>query len=153
LERHARAQFVTLDGGDSGATRRESGPLPAAVYAELGRLSDKLASDRHWQPFVVVGRDGRVLAANRPLLELLGRGEVELLGSSWDAVMPSWREVIGRWSGDGDVLRLYPRRFSATLYIPSGSGRTNVVDAVTSVHPVSFDGREPVAFTFLLSPL
>jgi PAS domain-containing protein len=155
LERHERAQLVTLDGGDSGPLRREPGRrrLPAAVYAELGRLSDKLAEERHWQPFVVVGRDGRVLAANRPMLELLGRGEAELLGSSWDVVMPLWREVIGRWSGDQDVVRLHPRRFSAPLYILSGSGRTNVVDAATSVHPVSFDGRDPVAFTFLLSPL
>jgi PAS domain-containing protein len=155
VERHARAQFVTLDGGGSGPSRREPGQrrLPAAVYAELGRLSDKLAEKKNWQPFVVVGRDGRVLAANRPLLELLGRGEAELLGSSWDAVMPSWREVVGRSSGNQHVVRLYPRRFNTPLYISSGSGRTSVVDAATIVHPVSFDSREPVAFTFLLSPL
>ena len=44
----------------------------------------------HAQPFVVVSADGRVLAANRPLMELVGCGPKDLIGAVWSSMLPAW---------------------------------------------------------------
>ena len=44
----------------------------------------------HVQPFVVVSADGRVLAANRPLMELVGCGPKDLIGAAWSSMLPAW---------------------------------------------------------------
>jgi PAS domain-containing protein len=63
-----------------------------AVYEELTVLARVTAHLPHPQPFAAVSADGWVLAANRPMVELLGCGERELVGSPWSVFLPSWDE-------------------------------------------------------------
>jgi PAS domain-containing protein len=51
----------------------------------------------HPQPLAIVSSDGWVLAANRPLLEVLGCGEREVVGAPWALFLPAWatRDHLG----------------------------------------------------------
>lgn len=65
-------------------------PTSAIVFEEMAVLSRVMAHLPHVQPFALVAADGRVLAANRPLLELLGCAEHELVGQPWRRYLPGW---------------------------------------------------------------
>jgi PAS domain-containing protein len=63
-----------------------------AVFEELTALARVMAHLPHAQPFAAVSADGWVLAANRPMVELLGCQERELVGSPWSVFLPAWDE-------------------------------------------------------------
>jgi PAS domain-containing protein len=63
-----------------------------AVFEELTVLARVMAHLPHPQPFAAVSADGWVLAANRPMVELLGCQECELVGSPWSIFLPAWDE-------------------------------------------------------------
>jgi len=63
-----------------------------AVFEELTALARVMAHLPHPQPFAAVSADGWVLAANRPMVELLGCHDGELVGSPWSVFLPAWDE-------------------------------------------------------------
>jgi PAS domain-containing protein len=82
--------------------RRDAGgweSTAAVVFDEIALLSRVMAHLPHAQPFAMVAADGRVLAANRPLLEVLGCGQDELVGRPWTRFLPRWN-VRPRPGGD-----------------------------------------------------
>jgi hypothetical protein len=119
-----------------------SGRLAAAVFAELQKLGDHVARPQGLQPFAVVAGDGRLVAANRPLFELLGCEEGDLLGSRWARTMPAWGS---RAHSDA------PDQFDACLYPPFRDDLGSLVPAHAWVHPVA-DADGVLAHTFLLTP-
>ena len=117
------------------------GRLAAAVFAELERLGDLLARPGGLQPFALVAVDGRLVAANRPLFELLGCDESELLGSCWARVMPAWATGT---HPDGSY------QFDACLLPPLRDDLQAPVSAHAWVYPV-VDADGVVAHTLLLA--
>src|SRR5450759_5998813 len=59
-----------------------TGRVPDEVRAQIRRLVEVLGYLPHLQPLGVVTADAVLLAANQPLLDLLGVGGDELLGAS-----------------------------------------------------------------------
>ncbi len=129
---------------------RERVLLALAIQAELARLAEDICAERAWRPFAVVDRRGRVLAGNRPLLELLGRDEQDVLGTAWDQVMPDWRELVAPWTVRPGC-RWPERRLRTTLRFRNGRGNDDLVAATTIARAVPLEGGEPLAFTFLLA--
>lgn len=126
-----------LDGHDTSPTAR-AGRLAAAVFLELQRLGGSVLQDSRPRPFAVVAADDRLVAGNRPLFELLGCHESDLLGTAWPLVMETW----------GD--RGSAREFDAHVRCPQRSGQAAPIPARVSVQPVLADG-EVVAHTVLFS--
>ena len=63
-----------------------------AVFDELTALTRVMAHLPHPQPFAAVSADGWILAANRPMAEMLGCHEHDLVGSPWSIFLPAWDE-------------------------------------------------------------
>ncbi len=117
--------------------------LSGVVYRELRALGTALAHMPEVQPFAIVSTDGRVLAGNRPLLELLGCGSVRLLGSSWGEIMPAWQAIA----------RSQKRSRASVLVVPLGScSSASRVSADVAVRPLRGMGEAVVAYTVLLTP-
>jgi hypothetical protein len=89
-----------------------------------------------------VAGDGRLVAANRPLFELLGCDGRDLLGSRWMRTMPAWA---------GREHPASPQHFDACLVPPPHDGLRAVVPAHAWVHPIA-DAEGIVAHTLLLTP-
>jgi len=109
-----------------------AGRLAAAVFAELERLGPHLARPEGLQPFAVVAGDGRLVAANRPLCELLG----------CNGIMPTW---------ESEPHPDRPQRLEATLLPPLRTDLRSLVPTHAWVHPVA-DADGVVAHTLLLTP-
>jgi hypothetical protein len=119
-----------------------NGRLAAAVFAQLQKLGDHVARPEGLQPFGVVAGDGRLVAANRPLFDLLGCDEGDLLGSRWERTMPAW----------GSRAHLdAPDQFTVCLYPPRRDDLGSLVPAHAWVHPVA-DAVGVLSHTFLLTP-
>jgi len=112
------------------------------VFAELERLGSHVAKPEGLQPFAVVAGDGRLVAANRPLCELLGCDGADLLGVRWVRVMPTW-------ASEPHPDR--PHRLEATLLPPRRTDLRSLVPAHAWVHPVA-DADGVLAHTLLLTP-
>lgn len=117
-----------------------AGEATAAVLDELTRLSGLLAEDAGPRPFAVVADDDRVLAGNRPLFELLGCHEPDILGGAWSLVMPEWRE-----RGAAECLR-------TRLRSPCRPDDDRGVPVLVDVRPIVAGGGRVVAHTLLLYP-
>ena len=76
-----------------------TGRVPRDVRAQIRRLVEALG---YLQPLGVVTADAVLLAANQPLLDLLGARGDEPLGADWADVMPRWEERVRGWDEDGD---------------------------------------------------
>ena len=98
-----------------------TGRVPGEVRAQIRRLVEVLGCLPHVQPLGVVTADAVLLAANQPLLDLLGAGGDELLGADWVDVMPGWEERVRGWDEEG-----------------AGEPRTRAFEE----HVVGEDGRE-----------
>jgi PAS domain S-box-containing protein len=72
-----------------------NGRVPDSVRAHLRQLVEVVGYLPHPQPLGVITADAVLLAANRPLLDLLGAGGEEQLGADWDDFMPGWSERVG----------------------------------------------------------
>jgi PAS domain S-box-containing protein len=72
--------------------------VPDGVRAQIRRAVHVLGSMSREQLLAVVTADGVVLAANRPLLDLVGRPADDLLESDWAEVMPGWDERVAPWA-------------------------------------------------------
>jgi len=116
----------------------QTGRLAAAVFLELQRLGASVLQDSRPRPFAVVAADDRLVAGNRPLFELLGCHESDLLGTAWPQVMEAWSD------------RGAAREFDAHVRPPQRSEHAAPIPARVSVQPVLADG-EVVAHTLLLS--
>lgn len=126
-----------LDRGDTSRAAQTS-RLAAAVFLELQRLGASVLQDSRPRPFAVVAADDRLVAGNRPLFELLGCHESDLLGTAWPLVMETWGE------------RGSAREFDAHVRSPQRREYAVPIPARVSVQPVLADG-EVVAHTLLLS--
>ena len=78
-----------------------TGCVPDEVREQIRRLVEVLGYLPHLQPLGVVTADAVLLAANQPLLDLLGAGGDELLGADWADVMPGWEERVRGWDAEG----------------------------------------------------
>lgn len=112
---------------------------PAAVFEEMTILARVLAHLPHMQPFALVAPDGRVLAANRPLFDLLGCDESALVGKPWRTFMPSWPSR--------DALPADAALFCDWLD-PAGQGSRRRAHLL--VDPVGTPG-DPVAYALFVS--
>ena len=126
-----------------GATAQDP-RLAAAVFGELSRLGPLVSAGDRRRPFAVVAADGRVVAGNRPLFELLGCPESDLLGSSWSNVMPVWEGLGADGSGMSCTAFLLP---------PAGDARGTRLQARLSAHPVHARDGAVVAHTVFVLPL
>ena|SRR5450759_2713192 len=99
-----------------------TGRVPRDVRAQIRRLVEALG---YLQPLGVVTADAVLLAANQPLLDLLGAGGDELLGADWADVMPGWEERVRGWNGGASRSRA-PTPSRSTWWAPAAgsSGRT-----------------------------
>ncbi len=127
---------------DTQPRRGMGGQTSAAVLLELKRLGVRLSEPRGMQAVAVVATDGRLVAGNRPLFEMLGCDGNDLLGTPWTDTMPTWE--IGQ-----DMSA--PLRFEACLCPPLCRKRKMTVPANVCVCPVK-DGDRVVAHTVLLTP-
>jgi len=118
--------------------------LAAAVFRELSRLGPLVSAVDRPRPFAVIAGDGRVVAGNRPLFELLGCPESDLLGMSWSTVMPIW-EGVGVNGSDMSC--------TAFLLPPAGERRGTRVPARLTAHPVYAGDGDVVAHTVFVMPL
>ena len=75
-----------------------TGRVPAEVRTQIRRVVEVLGYIPHEQPLAVITADGVVLAANRPLLDLVGCSEDDLLESEWSDLMPGWDQRAMRWA-------------------------------------------------------
>jgi PAS domain-containing protein len=78
-----------------------TGRVPDEVREQIRRLVEVLGYLPHLQPLGVVTADAVLLAANQPLLDLLGAGGDELLDADWADVMPGWQERAQAWDEEG----------------------------------------------------
>jgi PAS domain S-box-containing protein len=78
-----------------------TGRVPDEVRAQIRRLVEVLGYLPQLQPLGVVTADAVLLAANQPLLDLLGAGGDDLLGADWADVMPGWEERVRGWDEGG----------------------------------------------------
>jgi len=118
--------------------------LAAAVFGELSRLAPLISTADHPRPFAVVATDGRVVAGNRPLFELLGCPQSDLLGRPWASVVPVWEGV----GADGTGLSC-----TAFLLPPAGDARGARLPARLTAHPIRARDGEVVAHTVFVLPL
>ena len=149
----ARRRNATLDAGCGSDGRRVNGSavgapvqdprLAAAVYGELSRLAPLVSTGDRPRPFAVVAADGRVVAGNRPLFELLGCPEHDLLGSSWSSIMPMWEGVGADCAGMSCTAFLLP---------PAGDTRGARLPARLTAHPVHARDGAVVAHTVFVLP-
>ncbi len=72
-----------------------NGRVPDEVRVQLRRLVEVIGYLPYRQPMGVITADAVLLAANRPLLDLLGATGDELLDADWDDYMPGWSERVG----------------------------------------------------------
>ena len=75
-----------------------TGRVPSEVRTQIRRIIEVLGYIPHEQPLAVITADGVVLAANLPLLDLVGCHEDDLLESEWSDLMPGWDERASRWA-------------------------------------------------------
>jgi len=75
-----------------------AGRVPDEVRARIRRVVEVLGYVPHQQPLAVVTADGVLLAANHPLLDLVGCSADDLLESDWTDLMPGWDERAARWA-------------------------------------------------------
>lgn len=78
-----------------------TGRVPDGVRAQIRRLVEVLGYLPHVQPLCILTPDSVLLAANEPLLDLLGTSGDELLGGDWSDVMPAWEGRVRGWD-DGE---------------------------------------------------
>ena len=111
-----------------------TGRVPRDVRAQIRRLVEALG---YLQPLGVVTADAVLLAANQPLLDLLGAGGDELLGADWADVMPGWEERVRGWNGGGVEE---PRTHTFEEHLVGAGGRELWAHVVAT--PVVTEGAE-----------
>ena len=79
-----------------------SGRVPDGVRVQIRKLIEVLGYLPHVQPLGVVTSDAVLLAANRPLLDLLGAMGDEVLGLDWSELMPGWEPRAAEWDGEAE---------------------------------------------------
>jgi PAS domain S-box-containing protein len=94
-----------------------NGRVPDSVRAHLRQLVEVVGYLPREQPLGVVTADAVLLAANRPLLDLLGASRDEQLGSDWDDFMPGWSSHTGR---RGDRAEAFCTRAFEDYLLPVG---------------------------------
>lgn len=128
-------------GGAGGWRRHMDVEATAAVRDELRRVSAMLADDVEPRPFAIVaGDDGRVLAGNRPLFELLGCHRPDLLGAPWTDAMPE------------PELRGADECFPARLRPPHRPWDGRGIPVLVKKRPIVAGGGRVVGHTLLLCP-
>ena len=75
-----------------------SGRVPDEVRTQIRKVVEVLGYIPHKQPLAVVTADGVLLAANRPLLDLVGCPDEDLLECEWADLMLGWDERASRWA-------------------------------------------------------
>lgn len=75
-----------------------TGRVPDHVRSQIRKVVEVLGYLPHEQPLAVVTADGVLLAANRPLLDLVGSSAADLLESDWVDLMPGWDQRAARWA-------------------------------------------------------
>ncbi len=120
------------------------GRVPADVRAQIRTVVQVLGCIPHKQPLAVVTADGVLLAANRPLLDLVGCAADDLLESDWADLMPGWDERAALWA---EAEEPDTHTFDAHVVCAGGLRRwTHVVAVpVTAVEPVPAGLEPPVA--------
>jgi PAS domain-containing protein len=114
-----------------------TGRVPDEVRAQIRRLVEVLGYLPHLQPLGVVTADAVLLAANQPLLDLLGAAGDELLGADWADVMPSWEERVRSWDAE-DCEK--PRTHTFGDHVVCAGGREAWAHVVAT--PVLTEGAE-----------
>lgn len=132
------------DGATPADGRWARARLAEAVFAELRRLGVVMSACDRPRPFAVVAGDGRLVAGNRPLFELLGRPEADVLGTAWSSHVPRWTAPDGP-TAEEDVVEML---VSAAR---ERSGRP--VAAKMTAHPVRAQDGDVVAHTVFVLPL
>jgi len=97
-----------------------TGRVPDEVRARIRRLIEVLGCLPHLQPLGVVTADAVLLAANQPLLDLLGADGDELLGADWADVMPGWEERLRGWDAENAEE---PRTHTFEEHVVGAGGR------------------------------
>ena len=115
-----------------------SGRVPDGVRVQIRKLIEILGYLPHVQPLGVVTADAVLLAANRPLLDLLGAVGDELLGLDWPDLMPGWEQRALDWEREEE-----PRTHTFEDYVCAAAGERCWVHVVAS--PVLTDGGPSVA--------
>lgn len=78
-----------------------AGRVPAGVRTRIRWVVEVLGYVSHEQPLAVVTADGITLAANAPLLDLVGWPADDLLESDWADLMPCWHQRTSSWDEAG----------------------------------------------------
>jgi hypothetical protein len=78
-----------------------AGRVPSSVRLRIRQQVELLGHVPYRQPLAVVTADGILLAANEPLLDLVGRSRDDLLGVEWDGIMPGWELRAAGWDRRG----------------------------------------------------
>ena len=66
--------------------------LPFALRGRIETVFEVLGHLPMEQPLAVVADAGKTVAANAPLLRLLGGADPSIVGQMWSRVMPAWPE-------------------------------------------------------------
>jgi PAS domain S-box-containing protein len=85
----------------------------------------------------VVTADGVLLAANQPLLDLLGEGRDDLLGADWIDIMPGWEDRVRSWDAEGAEQ---PRTHTYEEHVMGAGGRELWAHVVAT--PIMTEGGE-----------
>jgi putative nucleotidyltransferase with HDIG domain len=132
-----------------------SGRVPNEVRERVHGLVELVGLLPHHQALGVVSADGIVLAANRPLLDMLGAEPDDVLDADWDEFMPSWAAQTG--GGDGEMPAT--RAFDTHLQSYAGGGcRVSVVarpvfsDTAAGTLTLAAAAAAPPRFTAPSSP-
>ena len=97
-----------------------TGRVPDEVRERIRSLVEVLGYLPHLQPLGVVTTDAVLLAANRPLLDLVEADGDELLGADWADVMPGWDERVRGWDAADDDE---PRTHTFEEHVVCAGGR------------------------------
>ena len=76
--------------------------LPFALRGRIETVFEVLGHLPMEQPLAVVADAGKTVAANAPLLRLLGGADPSIVGQMWSRVMPAWPERARSFRRDGD---------------------------------------------------
>ena len=114
------------------------GRVPDDVRGQIRSLLEVLGYLPHQQPLGVLTTDAVLLAANRPLLDLLGADGDELLGAEWADVMPAWEERVRGWDAADDDE---PRTHTFEEHVVCSAGR-EIWAHVVATPIVTADGED-----------
>jgi PAS domain-containing protein len=78
--------------------------LPFALRGRIETIFEVLGHLPLEQPLAVVSDAGKTVAANAPLLRLLGGAEPSLVGQMWSRVMPAWPERARSFRREGEQV-------------------------------------------------